>query len=209
MKADLAFLTSKELAGRASLTPGARAAAGYVAKEFAKAGLVSINGSYFQEFELSANTLDAAKSGLTFGAIQLTASEAFTGAFHRNITVAGAAVFAGYGITAPEYGYDDYQGIDVKGKIVLVLDREPQEGLETSVFLGKGLTRYGSTRSKLFNAQARGAVALLVLPSAFSTAVIGQPASPSRGAADRQMDDGIQIPVLTLRRRSRLPDNRC
>ena len=199
MKADLAFLTSKELAGRASLTPGARAAAGYVAKEFAKAGLVSINGSYFQEFELSANTLDAAKSGLTFGAIQLTASEAFTGAFHRNITVAGAAVFAGYGITAPEYGYDDYQGIDVKGKIVLVLDREPQEGLETSVFLGKGLTRYGSTRSKLFNAQARGAVALLVLPSAFSTAVIGQPASPSRGAADRQMDDGIQIPVLTLR----------
>ena len=200
MKADLEYLTSKELAGRASLTPGSKVAAGYVAKEFAKAGIVSANsGSYFQEFELTANTLDAAKSGLTFGALQLTATEAFTGGFHKNITVAGAAVFAGYGISAPEYGYDDYAGIDVKGKIVLVLDREPQEDLATSVFLGKGLTRYGSTRAKLFNAQARGAIGLVVLPSAASTYVTGQPASPARGNAARQMDDGIQIPIITLR----------
>lgn len=43
-------------------------------------------------------------------------------------------VFAGYGITAPEYNYDDYQGVDVKGKIVLVLKHEPGENDSSSVF---------------------------------------------------------------------------
>ena len=50
--------------------------------------------------------------------------------------MSGPVVFAGYGITASEYGYDDYAGIDVKGKIVLVLRHEPQESEPKSVFEG-------------------------------------------------------------------------
>ena len=53
-------------------------------------------------------------------------------------------VFAGYGITAPEYHYDDYAGIDVKGKVVLVLRHEPQEYDENSVFRRQGI--YGRTQ---------------------------------------------------------------
>ncbi len=56
----------------------------------------------------------------------------------------GRVVFAGYGITAPEYHYDDYAGLDVKGKIVLVLRHEPQENDEQSVFAGKALTEHAA-----------------------------------------------------------------
>ena len=57
--------------------------------------------------------------------------------FSETGPLAGAVVFAGYGITAPEYSYDDYAGLDVKGKIVLVLRHEPQESDAKSVFEGK------------------------------------------------------------------------
>ncbi len=57
-------------------------------------------------------------------------------------------VFAGYGITAPEYNYDDYAGLDVKDKIVIVLRHEPQEFDEKSVFAGKVYTRHAQTEFK-------------------------------------------------------------
>jgi peptidase M28-like protein/PA domain-containing protein len=72
-------------------------------------------------------------------------------------------VFAGFGITAPELGYDDYKGLDANGKIVLVFDHEPQEDDPASIFNGKGNTRYATTRVKLLNAQKHGAVAVLVV----------------------------------------------
>src|SRR5262249_23636234 len=73
--------------------------------------------------------------------------------------VAGGVVFAGYGITAPEYHYDDYAGIDVKGKIVLILRHEPQENDEKSPFEGKTLTRHAQFSSKATNAKVHGAAA--------------------------------------------------
>ena len=72
-------------------------------------------------------------------------------------------VFAGYGITAPELGYDDYKSIDAKGKIILIFDHEPQEADAKSIFNGTGNTRYATTRVKLLNAQAHGAVAVLIV----------------------------------------------
>ena len=66
-------------------------------------------------------------------------------------------VFAGYGITAPEYNYDDYAGIDVKGKIVLILRHEPQEFDEKSVFAGKVYTEHAQFFSKAANAKNHGA----------------------------------------------------
>ena len=73
-------------------------------------------------------------------------------------------VFAGYGITAPELGYDDYAGTDVRGKIVVVFDHEPQEDDPRSIFNGTGNTRYATSRVKLLNAQAHGAVAVVLAP---------------------------------------------
>ena len=60
--------------------------------------------------------------------------------FSAKEMITGGVVFAGYGITAPEYNYDDYAGIDVKDKIVLILRHEPQEFDDKSVFEGKSLT---------------------------------------------------------------------
>ena len=83
--------------------------------------------------------------------------------FSETGAVNGAVVFAGYGITAPEYSYDDYAGIDVKGKIVLVLRHEPQENDARSVFEGKTLTQHAQFASKATNAKLHGAAGVILV----------------------------------------------
>ncbi|MCX6135917.1 MAG: M28 family peptidase, partial [Ignavibacteriales bacterium] len=76
--------------------------------------------------------------------------------------VKSQVVFAGYGITAPEYNYDDYAGFDVAGKIVFVLRHEPREEDTTSVFNGRKATKYSDVIEKVRIAKEHGAAALLV-----------------------------------------------
>ena len=83
--------------------------------------------------------------------------------FPKDVDIKGDVVFAGFGITAPELGYDDYKGIDATGKIVLIFDHEPQETDPKSIFNGTGNTRYATTRVKVQNAQAHGAVGVLIV----------------------------------------------
>lgn len=75
--------------------------------------------------------------------------------------VKASLVFAGYGITAPEYNYDDYKNIDARGKIVLVMRHEPGENDPESSFEGRRLSKYGTLLSKILNAQKHGAVGIL------------------------------------------------
>ena len=77
--------------------------------------------------------------------------------------VTGHVVFAGYGITAPEYNYDDYAGIDVKDKLVIVLRHEPQEFDDKSVFDGKVYTAHSQIFAKAVNAKMHGARAILLV----------------------------------------------
>jgi hypothetical protein len=77
--------------------------------------------------------------------------------------VSGELVFAGYGIVAPEYDYDDYAGLDVKGKIVVVLRHEPGEEDSASVFRGRKSTEHANVSTKADRARERGAAALLVM----------------------------------------------
>ncbi len=140
--------------------------------QFSKAGLKAAatgsdgKPSYLQSFELIEYRPDRAATSVTMtrnGAQTVWhAPEAF-GAFKRAVDLTASVVFAGYGITAPELGYDDYKGLDAKGKIVLVFDHEPQEDDPRSIFNGTGNTRYATTRVKLLNAQAHGAVAMLLV----------------------------------------------
>ena len=74
-----------------------------------------------------------------------------------------SVVFAGFGITAPEYNYDDYAGLDVKGKIVVLLRHEPQEFDDKSVFEGKVYTAHSQIFSKAANAKIHGAKAVLMV----------------------------------------------
>ncbi len=81
--------------------------------------------------------------------------------FSANAQAREKVVFAGYGITAPEYGYDDYAGIDAKGKVVIVMRHEPQKGKASSKFKGKEYTKHARFSEKALNAQKHGAAALI------------------------------------------------
>src|SRR5438477_5283940 len=132
LRVDLAFLSSEALEGRRSLAPGSDAAIQFIVAEFTRAGLKPANGvSYLQPVPLVEYRIDPRETQLTIerGADRKTYSYLtdFIGGFPNEVTARAPMVFAGYGITAPEFGYDDYAGIDVRGKIVLVFDHEPQE----------------------------------------------------------------------------------
>lgn len=165
--ADIKYLSSKDLQGRASGSDGLDKAARFIAKEFRKAGLRPAHGqSYLQPFALSVKsnlgnrsrasyTLDGARTELVLGESFMPFS------FSASGSVQGGAVFAGYGITAPEYGYDDYAGVDVRGKIVILLRHEPQEFDSGSAFEGRIYTEHSQLFSKALNARAHGALAVL------------------------------------------------
>lgn len=168
MRADIGFLSSDVLEGRRSLERGAEVAVQFIAAEFAKAGLKPAAGdSFIQpvpviEYRLKPDgrKLAVRIEGRTR---QLEAGKDFSGTFHQNVKVNAPVVFAGYGITAPEFGYDDYAGLDAQGKIVFVFDHEPQETDPSSVFHGLGNTIHSSPQAKILNAQRHGAVAVLTV----------------------------------------------
>jgi hypothetical protein len=176
LRADLTYLSSDKMAGRLSLQPGDDAAIAWIVDAFQAAGLkpaaISEKGwekgapSYKQSFELVEYRPDRAATSVTLTRGGKTtvyhAPQAF-GAFKHAVDITAPVVFAGYGITAPELGYDDYKGLDARGKIVFVFDHEPQEDDPHSIFNGTGNTRYATTRVKLLNAQAHGALALVVV----------------------------------------------
>ncbi|MDQ2841694.1 MAG: hypothetical protein M3Y72_11775 [Acidobacteriota bacterium] len=122
-KANLRFVASDALQGRLSLQPGDDAAVEWIASEFAKAGLQPADaGSYFQPVPLIEYRADrdhsyvASKRGNSKSEWKFPA---VLGGYPRDMDVTASLVFAGYGITAPELRYDDYQGIDVQGAVTL------------------------------------------------------------------------------------------
>jgi hypothetical protein len=160
---DVKYLASPELQGRATGTPELEKAGAFIASQFKSFGLKPLSGSSFElafPAELGAhpgpdNTLAASASGERRTLAQGTDFVPFT--FSTNGKFSGEVVFAGYGITAKEYNYDDYAGIDVKDKIVLILRHEPQENDDHSVFNGKKLTSYAEFVTKMVNAKMHGA----------------------------------------------------
>ncbi|HEY7305455.1 MAG TPA: M28 family peptidase [Bryobacteraceae bacterium] len=166
LRANLTFLASDALQGRLSLQAGDDAAIQWVAAEFTKAGLKpGVGNGYLQPVELIEYRPDRARSYVELkrnGSVKQWKFPEISGAFPSDMDITGNIVFAGFGITAPELNYDDYQGIDVHGKIVLVFDHEPQEQDAASIFNGTGNTRYATTRVKVLNAQVHGAVAVLI-----------------------------------------------
>ncbi|HKW62667.1 MAG TPA: M28 family peptidase [Candidatus Acidoferrum sp.] len=167
LRADLTFLASDALQGRMSLQTGDEVAIQWIASEFAKAGLKpAASGSYLQPVELIEYRGDRAQSYVALkrgdSEKQWKFPDAF-GGYRADVDVTADVVFAGFGITAPELHYDDYQGIDAHGKIVLIFDHEPQETDPNSIFNGTGNTRYATGRVKILNAQAHGAVGVLIV----------------------------------------------
>jgi hypothetical protein len=163
------FLASPELKGRESGSPELEKAAQYIAGQFKADGLKTLDGkSYLQAFEVTTSAKLGKTNRFYFTAGADTESlqtgkEFVPINFSSRGKASGGVVFAGYGITAPEYNYDDYAGIDVHGKFVIVLQHEPQEFDEKSVFDGKVYTDHSQTYSKAFNARKHGAAGVILV----------------------------------------------
>jgi len=168
LEAHVRYLASDELEGRGSGLEGNRKAAAYIAGEFKKYGLLPAgdNGTYYQSFEFVSSAIMGKQNKIVFSGeslgengLALTLDSDFRPfGFTSNDTVDGFVAFVGYGISAPDKGYDDYQDIDVTGKVVIALRYSP-EGNDPH---GE-LFSHSAFRSKARAAREHGAVGLLVV----------------------------------------------
>jgi Zn-dependent M28 family amino/carboxypeptidase len=171
---EIKFLASPELRGRATGSPELEKAAAFIVGKFREFGLKPADGKdYYQAFQVTTSAKPGPGNRLTIkepgGSDTLQFEKDFTAFnFSHAGHLAGAIVFAGYGITAPEYHYDDYANIDVKGKIVLILRHEPQEPDEHSVFAGKAFTQHAQFASKASNAKMHGAAGVILVNDVFN-----------------------------------------
>jgi hypothetical protein len=163
------YLASPEMRGRGTGSPELEKAAAYIRDQFRSMRLMPLSGdSYYQDFDVTTTARLGQRNSVTFTSGDQPQSLRFQDDFiPLNLSGAGAAsgtvVFAGFGITAPEYNYDDYARLDVKGKIVVVLRHEPQEFDDKSVFEGKVYTAHSQIFSKASNAKIHGAKAVLMV----------------------------------------------
>ena len=178
-------LSSDEFEGRAPTTAGEEKTVALLADRFRKAGLKPGNGtSWFQDVPLVENTASPTDLSFTGGAQPLSFK-------YRTDMVANSyqvqpqvdlkdseVVFVGYGINAPERGWNDYAGVDVKGKTVIILVNDPDyEAPETKgIFNGRAMTYYGRWTYKYEEAARQGAAAAFIVhdtvPAAYGWNVV-------------------------------------
>jgi hypothetical protein len=163
-------LASPEMEGRGSGTPGEARAADYIAREFRKIGLKPAGDreSYFQSFDITPGVRLGKDNRLTLETagrpIDYRPEVAFIPfGFSDEGSLSGEVIFAGYGISAPELNYDDYAGIDVEDKIILVMTHEPQEKNPESPFRKPEAFRYTEVRYKAWNAREHGAKGIILV----------------------------------------------
>ena len=172
IRAHVRFLSLDLLEGRGPGTRGGELAAQYIATQFALAGLqpAGDHGTYFQNVPLYAVHTVEEKTKFTFVPEQGQPADLAYGSDivakdetgQPTAGIDAPIVFAGYGIDAPEYHWNDYAGVDVKGKVVLVIVNEPPSD-DVAFFKGKALTYYGRWTYKYEEAARRGAVGVLII----------------------------------------------
>jgi Zn-dependent M28 family amino/carboxypeptidase len=172
IRAHVRFLSLDLLEGRGPGKRGAELAAEYIATQFTLSGLepAGDNGTYFQRVPLVAVHTIEDKTKFSFVPAKGQAMDLAYGTEIVSKDQTGTAtadldapiVFVGYGIHAPEYKWDDYAGVDLKGKIALIIVNEPPSNDE-SFFKGKALTYYGRWTYKYEEAARRGAVGVLLI----------------------------------------------
>jgi len=176
IKHHIFFLASDSLKGRNTPSAQLETAAQYIAAEFKANGLEPVNGSYFHKVGLNIISLgDDNDLKITRNGIEKSyeiKSEFTPFDMTGNKEAEGLIVFAGYGITAPEYTYDDYKDIDVKGKIVVVLRHEPGEEDTSSAFAGTRATDYSNVADKVRIALEHGAIGVMVATDPFNHALL-------------------------------------
>lgn len=204
----IGFLASDSLKGRDTPSPGLDLAASYIAGELASLGIQKINNSYFQEVPLYTRNLEAEKCRFVITRKGETRSFSLKADYTpfemtADTLVQGALVFAGYGITAPEFGYDDYRDLDVRGKIVLVMKHEPGEKDTASPFSGLAETIHSLLKTKMANAAMHGAAGLLVVTDPLNHLMLTPQGYPWPGLSKFLPQDNL--PVEMYEKQEHLP----
>jgi Zn-dependent M28 family amino/carboxypeptidase len=172
IRAYVRAVSDDAMQGRAPGTPGGEMAAAYVAKQFAADGLTPAgdDGTFLQHINFVGMTVRRADTTFSLvpasgAAMPLTFADDYVVWNQRLEGVAdidAPLVFVGYGVTAPEFGWDDYAGVDVKGKVVVCIVGDPPSD-DPKFFGGKALTYYGRWTYKYEQAARRGAVGALII----------------------------------------------
>ncbi|GIW96879.1 MAG: hypothetical protein KatS3mg111_0212 [Pirellulaceae bacterium] len=202
MQADLGYLASDSLQGRDVGSAGIDLAAEYLAEQFATAGLRvdAFDGTPYQTFDIPGPLapLDVQHNYLHIdspdGTQRPVLGESFQPlALGANGTFSGPLVFAGFGITAPDLGYDDYAGIDVTGKVVIVLRKEPQQDDPQSPFNGTENSQYAYFAAKELNAALHHAAAMILVNDQATAQQTEDALLPTDGAGEGR---GDRIPTV-------------
>jgi Zn-dependent M28 family amino/carboxypeptidase len=171
IRAHVRFLADDLLEGRGTGARGGDIAARYIATQFALDGLkpAGDNGTYLQAVNLTGvQTLPGTTASLEPAAgapVDLKLGEDYVignQTATESVDVDAPIVFVGYGIEAPEYGWDDYKGVDVRGKVILVIVNEPPS-TDPKFFNGEALTYYGRWTYKFEEAARKGALGALII----------------------------------------------
>ncbi|HKI34572.1 MAG TPA: M28 family peptidase [Gemmataceae bacterium] len=207
LRADLLYLAADECEGRGITTKGIGLAAEYVARQFGNAHLKpgGPDGTYFQSFSLVTAARAGTNNSLTLRGPQGQAIDLEAGK-HFSVALLGGAgkvdapvVFAGYGLTSDAPKYDDYAGLDVAGKVVVVLTGTPRRGQRyADVFAADDRPNpQGGLRAKLENASRHKAAAVLVVNATPSPRFGDSLPRPSYTLRD---GDPVALPAVHLRR---------
>ncbi|SFD20212.1 Zn-dependent amino-or carboxypeptidase, M28 family [Chitinophaga sp. CF118] len=180
---DIGMLASDEFQGRKPFTAGEEKAIHYMEQRFKEIGLQPGNGnSYFQEVPMVELT-SKPEGPLVFkgknGSLSLPYLDEYVIATRRvqeKVSISNSPlVFAGFGIVAPEYNWNDYEGLDVKGKTVVVMVNDPGF-YDKTLFKGKTMTYYGRWTYKFEEAARQGATGIIIihdqLPASYGWAVV-------------------------------------
>ncbi len=199
---DVQWLADDEREGRGIGTEGLAESARWIARRYRQLNLESLGKEgYLQSFEVPTSVAARPGTAVTVDNAAVAAGSFQPASFSGNGTVSAPVVVAGYGITIPEQGYDDYKGVDVKGKIAVVRRFTPAGG----PFGEKAAQqRYSELRYKAFNAREHGAAGLIIvdLPAAGGTTPPTDEAPLPGLAIDRSEAPGgdAGLPVVSLKR---------
>src|SRR5581483_27628 len=205
MRAHVKFLASDLLEGRGVGTRGGDLATDYIASQFAIAGAkpAGENGTYFQRVPMVGVTTSPG-ARLSAVASSQTVSFRFLDDFvgvselqQPNDQFQAEAVFVGHGIVAPEFHWDDFKGVDVKDKVLVLFTNEPPSD-DPKFFGGRALTYYGRWTYKYAEAARKGAKAVLIIHTTPTAGYSYDVVRSSWGKEDPQLKLPAGQPALAL-----------
>jgi Zn-dependent M28 family amino/carboxypeptidase len=204
LKAHIRMLSHDLMEGRAPSTRGGNLAAEYLATQLAAMGIepAGENGSYFQQVPIVEAVVDRSFTLSVPGNTYRYHDDvvAFSGTEQPRAHVQGEVVFVGHGIVAPEQKWNDYQGVDVKGKWVLVMVNDPPAPPdEPTLFGGNALTYYGRWTYKFEEAARQGAAGAILIHTDESATYPWQVVQSSWTGTQYSLPPAEGVPTLQIK----------